>query len=90
MSQHQESKFALEVNGCVGILSAGMIETRADANVSSERGPGPSSGAGVNVADRVTVDAGQYCPNCSSKLRESRCKLKCPMCGFFLSCSDFY
>jgi len=33
---------------------------------------------------------GEYCPNCSAKLRESRCKLKCPQCGFYLSCSDFY
>jgi hypothetical protein len=31
-----------------------------------------------------------FCPNCSAKMRESRCKLKCDICGFFLSCSDFY
>ena len=47
----------------------------------SERGHG---------AGAQSTDPGQYCPNCSAKLRESRCKLKCPQCGFFLSCSDFY
>jgi predicted nucleic acid-binding Zn ribbon protein len=32
----------------------------------------------------------RYCPNCSAELKESRCKLSCEQCGFYLSCSDFY
>ncbi|SPF31362.1 hypothetical protein SBA1_10049 [Candidatus Sulfotelmatobacter kueseliae] len=57
-----------------------MKELQA-AQTASEQG----HGAGAKEAD-----PGQYCPNCSAKLRESRCQLKCPQCGFYLSCSDFY
>lgn len=36
------------------------------------------------------VDASRFCPNCSSQLVDQQCKLKCPNCGYYLSCSDFY
>ena len=31
-----------------------------------------------------------FCPTCSSRLAEHRCKLICRNCGYFLSCADFY
>ena len=29
------------------------------------------------------------CPNCDSSMDSHNCKLKCPKCGYFKSCSDF-
>src|SRR5215472_7887779 len=38
----------------------------------------------------LLADVARVCPNCGAEMVESRCKLKCPNCDFFLSCSDFY
>jgi hypothetical protein len=32
----------------------------------------------------------RFCPTCSSRLEDHRCKLVCRGCGYFLSCADFY
>jgi ribosomal protein S27AE len=29
------------------------------------------------------------CPNCGAQLDEQKCKLVCPNCFYFKSCSDF-
>jgi hypothetical protein len=55
-----------------------------------EQEPTPLPEGERDSASTRKADPAQYCPTCSAKLRESRCKLKCPQCGFYLSCSDFY
>lgn len=31
-----------------------------------------------------------YCPRCSARLVEMKCKLLCPRCGYYMSCADYY
>ena len=32
----------------------------------------------------------ETCPNCAARLVQSRCKLLCPRCHYYMSCSDYY
>lgn len=31
-----------------------------------------------------------WCPVCSRRLEQKKCKLFCPECGYFMSCADYY
>ena len=31
-----------------------------------------------------------YCPVCSTRLTELKCKLICARCGYYMSCADYY
>jgi hypothetical protein len=31
----------------------------------------------------------RYCPRCGHELINEKCKLRCPRCHYFMSCSDF-
>lgn len=31
-----------------------------------------------------------YCPVCSTRLAERKCKLYCEECGYYMSCADYY
>jgi hypothetical protein len=31
-----------------------------------------------------------YCPRCNSRLIPLKCKLLCELCGYYMSCADYY
>ena len=49
----------------------------------------PASLGGQNSAAR-TEDPSRYCPVCSQRLESRRCKLICSVCGYYMSCADYY
>jgi hypothetical protein len=84
-----------------GCYDAAMSELQRGEKSSSEAlGPEPHSRrdgtAHISIIQTETQgqkqmpDPSHYCPNCSARLVDRGCKMKCPQCGYFLSCSDFY
>jgi hypothetical protein len=65
------------------------------AKVPGVRESGPAGradnvGHAGNAERHVKDEPMQYCPSCSKKLQSRSCKLACPSCGYYMSCSDFY
>jgi hypothetical protein len=49
------------------------------------------SGAGEGVEQNQPIDHHcQVCPTCGHRLTGHRCKLVCIVCGYYMSCADYY
>jgi hypothetical protein len=44
----------------------------------------------VSPAPKDEAEPMLYCPVCSTRLAERKCKLFCQKCGYYLSCADYY
>jgi hypothetical protein len=74
--------FFRETRGCTHY----NVEVDA-AEVDSYR-PKPETGA---VGERaIDFEPMLYCPVCSLRLAERKCKLFCERCGYYMSCADYY
>jgi hypothetical protein len=48
------------------------------------------SESGQPAASKDEQEPMLYCPRCSTRLTELKCKLVCRECGYYLSCADYY
>ena len=39
--------------------------------------------------ESISGEHWRYCPQCGHELINEKCKLRCPRCHYFMSCSDF-
>jgi len=54
----------------------------------SARNAAPAEGDGPMAAQ--SEDASRYCPVCSQRLESRHCQLICGVCGYYMSCADYY
>jgi hypothetical protein len=41
------------------------------------------------AAGETSGEYWRWCPRCGNELHNEKCKLRCPRCHYFMSCSDF-
>jgi hypothetical protein len=46
--------------------------------------------ASVESSPRNDGEPMLFCPVCSKRLAERKCKLFCEQCGYYMSCADYY
>ena len=86
----------------IGSVTVSSDESRADPPAESggkftdfadnERG---AIAATANAAAHVPAavpqeDPSRFCPVCSQRLESRRCKLICGVCGYYMSCAEYY
>ena len=56
----------------------------------SPEGEGSDPGSEPGLAQAKNENPSGFCPICSARLESHKCKLRCPTCGYYMSCSDYY
>jgi len=86
----------------IGSVTVHRGESRADSPAESggefadfadhERGAiaATASDAARLPATVLQEDPSRFCPVCSQRLESRRCKLVCNVCGYYMSCADYY
>jgi len=67
-----------------------VLEERVEKEPSYDSSGFGAVSAGNATQAPVYEDASRFCPVCSQRLESRRCKLVCNVCGYYMSCADYY
>jgi len=70
-------------------VNEGVKQQSATPEAEEHRSHALSAGT-VPAGNAGHEDASRYCPVCSRRLESRRCKLICNVCGYYMSCADYY
>jgi hypothetical protein len=73
--------------GLRGSEGAAMLRGMKDTTPKAVPGLCPAE-ASTDSRD-VSGEYWRWCPRCGHELHNEKCKLRCPRCHYFMSCSDF-
>ena len=62
------------------ILNPANVENNEPEIKNSQTGP---------PDENIPGEHWRFCPQCGHELMNEKCKLRCPRCHYFMSCSDF-
>lgn len=65
-------------------------EARASTREVFRAGSEPLAPDSLSSKSTQSEDASLFCPVCSARLTPRKCKMICDVCGYYMSCSDFY
>ena len=78
------------VKASAGEGSSGGAKARESTGISAARDGQNSNLTSFSSERRQAEDASLFCPVCSERLTPRKCKMICDVCGYYMSCSDFY
>jgi len=65
-----------------------MIGSQPISNREAKTTKAETDACPVSTTD-VSGEHWRWCPQCGHELINEKCKLRCPRCHYFMSCSDF-
>src|SRR6185436_9810291 len=72
----------------IGHLTLGNRKSRLPQALTDETEQASDQPSGECPTD-PSGEYWRWCPRCGHELHNEKCKLRCPRCHYFMSCSDF-